>query len=98
MQVFCFHRVRFKIIFSKSNIFLDFLNIYVYIVYIMNNSSDIRLINIFVNWCIANDMNQSEIAKKVGRTRGWASLLVNGKISHLQFTTRNRIKHVLGIQ
>ena len=64
----------------------------------MRKINDNLLIKWFVEFCIENDFNQSRMAKEIDMSRGWASLLVNGKIKSLRFDTRNRIKSILGIQ
>jgi hypothetical protein len=63
----------------------------------MNKNGDKELIQKFIDWCISQGFTQSKIGLIVDRTKGWASMLINGKINHLQFNTRNRIKKVLGI-
>jgi predicted XRE-type DNA-binding protein len=61
------------------------------------NSSDILLIQKFILWCKDRGFNQTRIALIAGRTRGWASLLVNGKIKTLNFDTRTTIEKILGV-
>jgi len=62
----------------------------------MKQTSDTELIRKFVLKCARARMTLDDMAASVGRTRGWASLLSNGKITHLQFGTRNRIREFLG--
>ena len=64
----------------------------------MENITDKMLIERYLAWCIANDFNQNQMAEVARRTKAWASYLVKGKITRLQFNTRNRIKAILGIQ
>jgi len=64
----------------------------------MTDNSDQKLIKKFIDWCSAGGFNQTEMAMLVKKTKGWSSLIVQGKIKRLQFDTRNRIKGILGIQ
>lgn len=64
----------------------------------MNKNDDGELIKKFIEWCISKDFNQNKIALIVGKTKGWASLLINGKIHRLQFDTKNQIKKLIGEQ
>jgi predicted XRE-type DNA-binding protein len=57
--------------------------------------TDRDLIKEFIAWAIRNDLNQSGMARAAGRSRGWASYLIKGKIQRLRFDTRNRIITVL---
>lgn len=77
---------------------LDKLNIDDYIYIIMQKIKDTLLIRWFIDFCIEKDFNQSRMAKEVGMSRSWASMLINGQIKSLRFDTRNRIKNLLGIQ
>ena len=83
---------------KKSYKTLDKLNDMFYIIIEMNKLGDTLLIKFYTSYCIENDFNQSRMAREVGMSKGWASLLVNGKIKSLRFDTRNRIKAILGIQ
>lgn len=62
----------------------------------MNKTIDTELIQRFILRCAKSHMTLDEMAGAVNRTRGWASLLTNGKISRLQFGTRSRIAEYLG--
>jgi len=64
----------------------------------MHKINDELLIKWYIDYCVAQDLNQSKIAKMVSMSRSWASMLVNGHIKKLRFDTRNRIKAILGIQ
>jgi len=64
----------------------------------MININDKLLIKWYIDYCVENNFSQTQMGKRINRTKGWASLLVNGKIQKLQFDTRNRIKAILGIQ
>ena len=77
---------------------LDKVNLYDYILIIMNKNGDKELIEKFIDWCISNNFNQVKMAKIVGRTPAWASLLVQGKIKSLNFDTRNLIIKLIGEQ
>ena len=63
----------------------------------MHNKSDTLLIKWYIDYAIEQRWNQSKIASSVGRSRSWASDLVNGKIGGLNFDTRYRIKSILGL-
>ena len=63
----------------------------------MANNSDIELINKLVAFCKDRNFTIDQIASFVGMTRGWASLITNGKIKSLKFSTRSRIEKALGI-
>lgn len=41
-------------------------------------------------------MTLEKMGRAVGRSKGWASAIVNEKIGQLQFGTRNRILEYLG--
>ena len=43
-------------------------------------------------------MNQSELAKKMGMSRSWATRLLNGGLKHLDDDTSDKLMDVLGIQ
>lgn len=60
--------------------------------------NDQELIQRYIRWCANNDFNQTKMGELVGRTKQWASWIVNGHTKRLKFTTRNRIKSILGIQ
>lgn len=62
----------------------------------MTNRNDIKLIQKYIHKCALSRMTLKEMASKVDRTKGWASLLVNGRITRLQYATRNRIREYLG--
>jgi len=64
----------------------------------MSNNPDHDLIKKYIDWCEANNFTQTKMGELAGRTKQWASWLVNGHISKLQFKTRGRIKSILGIQ
>ena len=61
----------------------------------MQRRDDKKLIERFVAWAIRNDLNQSGIANAAGRSRTWASYLLRGEITGLNFDTRNRIIAIL---
>lgn len=63
----------------------------------MHKIKDNLLIKWYIDYCVEKDFNQSEMARKVGMSRAWASMLVNGQIKSLRFDTRNRIKTLLGV-
>ena len=58
-------------------------------------TSNRRLIERLLTVAARNEMNQKKIADAVGRTQSWASLLMQGRISRLQFITRSRIEKFL---
>jgi len=41
-------------------------------------------------------MTLEEMGRAVDRSKGWASEIINGKIAHLRFCTRNRILEYMG--
>lgn len=78
---------------------LDILNIFVYHVYtIMNENKDKELIEHFLNWSRYHRFNLTEMARLVGRSKAWGSLLDKDKIKRLQRETKNNIEYLLGIQ
>jgi hypothetical protein len=58
--------------------------------------ADKDLIQRFISWAIKRELTQTQMATLANRTKGWASLIVRGKIKILKFETRNRIKNLLG--
>ena len=62
----------------------------------MNKEKDFRLIQIYILNCAKKRMTLEKMGQNVGRTKSWASALVNGRITRLQFCTRNRILEYLG--
>jgi len=62
----------------------------------MVNQSDKPLIEKFILICSMKRMTLKEMSNAVGRSKNWASLLVNGKTLRLRFSTRNRILEYLG--
>lgn len=62
----------------------------------MNNNADRLMVKRFVNKCISLDMNLEQMGAAVGRTRGWASQLINERIKNPRWRTRNRIARFLG--
>jgi hypothetical protein len=62
----------------------------------MMYQKDAKLIQKYIHRCARSRMTLERMASAVGRTKGWASLIVNGKITRLQFGTRNRIREFLG--
>ena len=68
----------------------------IYHTLIMTHQNDIKLIQEYVHKCARSRMTLERMALAVGRTKRWASLIVNGKITRLQFGTRNRIREFLG--
>ena len=77
---------------------LDIFNIKHYIIYTMNNLTDVSLIEAYLKFCADRGLNLEQTGLMVKKTKSWASLLANGKIKKLRFTTRNSIKQILGIQ
>jgi len=67
-----------------------------YLIYMMNKEKDFRLIQIYILNCAKKRMTLEKMGQNVGRTKSWASALVNGRITRLQFCTRNRILEYLG--
>ncbi len=61
-----------------------------------NGRDDTALIKKYIRVCSKKRMTLEQMAKAVGRTKGWASLLAQGKITRLWFCTRNRILEYLG--
>lgn len=61
-----------------------------------SNGNDKKLIQRYIRKCSKSRMTLGEMGQAVGRTKGWASLLVNGQIGQLRFATRNRILEYLG--
>jgi transcriptional regulator with XRE-family HTH domain len=57
---------------------------------------DKKLIERFIKRCARKRMTQEQMGKAVGRSRNWASFLASGRISRLQFRTRNRILEYMG--
>lgn len=62
----------------------------------MSNKNDTEIIRKYIRACAKARMTLPQMADAVGRTKGWASLIINGKITRLQFGTRNRILEYLG--
>ena len=67
-----------------------------YYIDIMTDKNDMMLIKKFILKCARSRMTLEEMGGTVGRTKGWASMIANGKIARLQFGTRNRILEYLG--
>jgi len=61
----------------------------------MQKQNDKNLIELYLSCCVSRKMNQNQIAKEIGKSRQWASLLVAGDINRPHFQTRNRMKEVL---
>lgn len=59
-------------------------------------SQDQEIIRRFIEKVSRNHLTVEQAASKVGRSKGWASLLINGKIRSLKFQTRNLIIDYLG--
>lgn len=59
-------------------------------------SEDAALIGRYVEHAARKGWNVEMTGKKAGRSKGWASRLINGGIGSLKFTTRNRIRIILG--
>lgn len=62
----------------------------------MNKEKDIRLIQTYILNCARKRMTLEKMGQCVGRTKAWASAVVNGRITRLQFGTRNRILEYMG--
>jgi len=62
-----------------------------------SNDNDLGLIAHFQEWRRYHRFNLSEAARLVGRSRSWATLLEQGKITSLSQETRDNIKFLLGI-
>jgi len=81
-------------------IMLDILNKLIYIIVMTHRSKaelgDRDIINRFIEKCSREHLTMEGAAKKVYRSKGWASLLINGKIKKLRFQTRNLILDFLG--
>ena len=58
--------------------------------------SDTHIIREYIKWCEDRGINQSAMAIMVNRSKGWASLLVQGKIKKLHFDTKAQILRVMG--
>jgi succinate dehydrogenase/fumarate reductase flavoprotein subunit len=67
-----------------------------YIVIRMTNNNDAELIERFIKRCAQKHMTLEKMGGTIGRTKGWASLLVKGKITRLWFCTRSRILEYMG--
>ena len=67
-----------------------------YLIYVMGNKNDLKLIRAYILRCSKKRMTLKQMGKAVGRSKAWASKLVNGKTRNLQFGTRNRILEYLG--
>lgn len=64
----------------------------------MNNaaSQDKEIIRRFIEKARRDHLTLEQAASKVKRSKGWASLVINGKITSLKFQTRNFILEFLG--
>lgn len=62
----------------------------------MNNKSDTTLIEQFISKCAGLGLTLEQMGQAVDRTKGWASMIINGQITRLRFSTRNRIKKFMG--
>jgi hypothetical protein len=62
----------------------------------MINKNDTKIIQAYVLHCSKKRMTLEKMGQAVGRSKGWASAIVNGKIGQLQFGTRNRILEYMG--
>jgi len=62
----------------------------------MTANKDIEIIRIFIRRCAKEHKTLKEMGEAVGRTKQWASRLVQGKIKSLRFTTRSMILEYLG--
>lgn len=58
--------------------------------------TDIATIKRYIALCKRRGMTLNAMAAEMGKTGGWASLLVNGKIRGLKWSTRNRMNEILG--
>ena len=55
------------------------------------DTGDQKLILRFIARCSREHLTLEMAGKRVGRSKGWASLIVNGKIKRLKFQTKNLI-------
>jgi len=62
----------------------------------MSKTSDIRLVKKFIDTCAARNMRLEDMGLAVDKTKGWASMLVNGKIKRPHWRTRNLMRRFLG--
>ena len=62
----------------------------------MINQNDKQLIDRYVKMCARSRMTLEDMGRAVGRTKAWASAVVNRKTTRLQFATRNRILEYMG--
>ncbi len=93
MQVF-YYQLYILIAFKIK--LLDFLILLIYYISKMLANRDKGLIERFIKACAKRRMTLAEMGNSIERTQAWASLLFNGKITRLQFATRNRMKEFLG--
>lgn len=67
-----------------------------YILYKMYKNSDRGLVKRFVTECARRGFTLAEMGAAVGKTRAWASLIINGRIKRGHWRTRNLMKQFLG--
>ena len=62
----------------------------------MSRNKDIELIQRLISECSRRHMTLEQMAVAVGRSKGWASTIVNGKTRSLKFSTRSLVMKFLG--
>lgn len=77
-------------------ILLDFLYIKTYFIYSMSKIQDKQLIERFTSECARRGFTLEEMGAAIGRTKGWASQLVNGKTKRPGWRTQNEMRRFLG--
>lgn len=75
---------------------LDNLNNKFYIMNTMSKKTDYEMVKRFIEECARLGLSVEEMGARVGRSKGWASMLINGKISRPHWRTRNLISRFLG--
>ena len=83
-------------IYYNLHFLLDNINIKSYYKDRMLKHNDKELIGRFVKTCARQRMTLEDMGRAVGRTKGWASMIINGKVKTLRFCTRNRVLEFLG--
>jgi hypothetical protein len=63
---------------------------------IVSMITDKTIIKRYILRCKRRGMTLNAMAAEMGKTGGWASLLVNEKINGLKWSTRNRMIEILG--
>ena len=62
----------------------------------MDKKKDAEIIQAYILHCAQKRMTLAKMGRAIGRTKGWASAIVNGRTKRLMFSTRNRILEYLG--